>query len=689
MHLDSQHEDVLPDIVEHHATAVERAAGSAIASLTADHRRLVALAAVVGTEVRSPDVAAMARCDPSVAHEALAAASQRGLMRLGPAGWSFAEGVVRQLALAMLTPLQCLDAHAAAAAIAPADQRPDAAFRRARHSLVAASRSDADAAIAVGICQRAARVLRGHWRYADAADQLESAVALAGRLWPPASYVDLLLDLGEALQACGRLAAARETFDRCVAAAQSAGDPLALARAALGLGGVWLNEDRGQAERARMLRLVSAALAELPPDEAGLRARLQCRLAAEGVYDGQPVTPVHDALRAARQVGDPRVLTEVLSLCHHALLAPEHLDERMPIADELIGVAAAAGDGVGAVFGLLWKAVNLIHAGDVRAGRALNEVRERAGAIGCRSVSYVVAAIDVMRLIRDGRLEEAEHAAGECFELGVSVGDADATGYYAAHLLTIRWLQDRDGELLELARDIASSSTLVAPEFAFRAAAAAIAARAGMDDEARVAIRQLTAGGLDGLARSSSWLIGMVTLLEAARVLGDIELAREVAVHVEPYADRPAVASLGVTCFGSVLRPLGLAALTWGDADRAVSTLAQAVDHNIALGNRPFTAIARAELAEALVARGSPGDRARAADLLAQAAGAAADLGLSTRGERWRRRADELSGRRGRRPDRCPAARRRAVDHRGGKPTRRGARPGRVRLPRQSPVTTG
>ena len=107
--------------------------------------------------------------------------------------------------------------------------------------------------------------------------------------------------------------------------------------------------------------------------------------------------------------------------------------------------------------------------GDVRAKRTLSELRDRADAVGCRSIGYVVSAIDVMQLIRDGRLDEAERAAHECFEHGVDVGDADATGYYGAHLLTIRFMQDRDSELLDLARDISSASILIKPEFGYRA----------------------------------------------------------------------------------------------------------------------------------------------------------------------------------------------------------------------------
>ena len=221
----------------------------------------------------------------------------------------------------------------------------------------------------------------------------------------------------------------------------------------------------------------------------------EVRLAAEAVYDGAPVGPVFETLAVARQLDDPRALAEALSLSHHALLAPEHLADRLTIADDLIRVATSAGDSLRVLFGLLWKAVDQFHAGDVAAVRTLNELRHRADAVGCRTVSYMVSAIDVMRTIREGRLDEAEAAADDCFTFGIDLGDADATGYYGVHLLTIRWLQDRDAELLDLARDIASSDTLVAPDFAFRAGVAAVAARAGLVDEAIAGVRSL--GPLD------------------------------------------------------------------------------------------------------------------------------------------------------------------------------------------------
>ena len=71
--------------------------------------------------------------------------------------------------------------------------------------------------------------------------------------------------------------------------------------------------------------------------------------------------------------------------------------------------------------------------------------------------------MDVMLLIRAGRLAEAEEAAQASARLGAEVGDADAAAYAAAHLLTIRWLQGRGGELLDLAEQASARRRWSAP----------------------------------------------------------------------------------------------------------------------------------------------------------------------------------------------------------------------------------
>src|SRR4051794_41810742 len=119
----------------------------------------------------------------------------------------------------------------------------------------------------------------------------------------------------------GRLAEARVEFWQEVDAADAAGDPLALAEAAIGLGGVWVHEHRATIERARVRGVQQRALDGLAgvDDGAVLACRLRARLAAEQAYvDGDDSTVLAE-LDLARRSGDPVALAEVLSITHHCL----------------------------------------------------------------------------------------------------------------------------------------------------------------------------------------------------------------------------------------------------------------------------------------------------------------------------------------------------------------------------------
>ena len=322
--------------------------------------------------------------------------------------------------------------------------------RRAHHALVAAPLSTERAAIAVDASASAARAMRRGFAYERSASLFAEAVSVAERLPRRQAWASLPVEHAEAVLACGRLADSRRLFRHAVDAAEDHGDTVTLARAAAGLGGVWLNEHRDPIEHQRMLASQRRALTALGDEHLALRRRLEMRLAAEAVYDGEPVDGVRDALARARECGDGSVLAEALSLAHHALMAPGSGEELLPLAEELIAVASAAGEGLLAVMGLMWRTVDLYQLDRPGAERSLGELRQRVEALGCLSIAYVVALIDVMRMTRDGRIDEAEDAARAAFELGVAVGDADATGYYAAHVMRIRSLQGREAELLDL-----------------------------------------------------------------------------------------------------------------------------------------------------------------------------------------------------------------------------------------------
>ncbi len=121
--------------------------------------------------------------------------------------------------------------------------------------------------------------------------------------------------------------------------------------------------------------------------------------------------------------------------------------------------------------------------------------------------------------------------------------------------------------------------------------------------------------------------MGIAAIADAARVLGDAELAAEAYDILLPFADRPLMPSLAVTCFGSTEWALGIAAATAGNADAAVEHLARAVDANIRLGHRPMTMVVHADLADALIARARADDLERAVESLRRAAELADDIG--------------------------------------------------------------
>jgi hypothetical protein len=621
----------------------------ALAALSPATQRVLRASAVLGLTPAVSEAAAVSETDPHAVLGAAVEATGAGLVTSLPADapdrFAFTHELVRTALEDALAPGERLDAHARAARIvagvdtgtvAPAVAPTDRLARRAHHALAAAPRSTADARMAVSACRDAARSMLNSFAYERADGLLSAAVDLhhpASLGHPPA---ELLVRWAQAALLCGRLGEARLRFDRATSAAESARDPVLFAEAALGLGGHWLNEHRAPVDRARVLGLQRAALARLPASHEALRCRLAARLAAEDVYDGGPIEPVQEAVATARRSGDLGALAEALSLCHHALLAPEFARSRLDLADELVRVAAEGGHGVLGLMGLCWRAVDLILLGHDRAIRALEDLRARADALECQNILYIVDVLDVMLLIRAGRLDDAEAAAARCYDRGVAVGEVDAIGYLGAHTLAIRWIQGRDAEILEAAEDMAASNTLVEAEFGFRATAALIAARAGHHERARAGLGRLCSRGLAALPRSSTWLAGMAAIIEVATIEADVAVAREAYELLVPFADLPVMPSLGVICLGSTERFLGLAARTTGDTDAAITHLERAIAANRRLGNRPLVAISAADLASTLSRRARSGDGARSAALWNRAIRDADSMGMTTRAEAWR-----------------------------------------------------
>jgi hypothetical protein len=437
-----------------------------------------------------------------------------------------------------------------------------------------------------------------------------------------------LADADRALYQDGDLRASRQHFELAYQLAELAGDVHAMASAALGLAGLWVSERR-TVTGAVLLQTRLQHCLSLLEESSALALRIRVRLAGEADY----VHGTHNAITAvldeARAAADPVPLAEALSLAHHCLLGPDDLALRRELAAELIRISFSTERRSDRLMGLLWQTVDSYTQGDPRAGRLLGELRDLLAERGHPAVGFVVSAIEVMLAIRAGRLDDAERLVAICAENGAAAGDIDSEWWPGAQLVTIRWYQGRLAELLPMLGERVHSPALSAVDDSSVAALAVAAATAGDSRTAASCLAALRGRGLALLARSSSWLVTMNGIAEAACLLDDASTAAQTYELLRPYADLPMIGGLGVTCFGSTHQVLGVASLTCRQLDRAIDHLQSAVQHNIALGHWPAVVSSRQRLAHALRQRGRPEDLDAGEQEQAAAVAEAAALGIA------------------------------------------------------------
>ncbi|MEV7321942.1 hypothetical protein [Streptomyces sp. NPDC093970] len=414
---------------------------------------------------------------------------------------------------------------------------------------------------------------------------------------------DLLAEGTLAVVDDGDLRTGRDRFERAFRLAESMGDEHAMAVAALGFGGLWAHEHRTVAGSALLESRIRRALESIDP-RSSLALRLRIRLAGEGDYRSRDNSAVLALLEQARSRQNPMARAEALSLAHHCLVGPRQGALRRELAADLVAESFRTSRRSDLLMGLLWQTVDMFLDGDPHAERCLAELRGLLAERDHLAVGFVVSAMEVMLAVRAGRLDEAEVLAAACTERGVAAGDVNATVWHAAQLVTIRWYQGRVVELVPLLSEVVNSPTLSAVDDHAQAALAVAAATAGDRRKAASALAMLCGRDLGDLPVSSSWMVTMHGVAEAAHLLDDTATAARVYELLSPYGHLPMVGSLAIACFGSAQHALGVAALTMGDVDRAVAHLRDAVRQNLALAHWPAVRASADRLAETLERNG-------------------------------------------------------------------------------------
>jgi len=445
---------------------------------------------------------------------------------------------------------------------------------------------------------------------------------------------DLLLALGASLDRAGSEDEARATFQAAAGTARRLGDATLLGRAALGYAGQW--SILGRVDEAR-LALLEEALAVLGDEDTPLRTRLLARLALELYYAGAPERRLalsEEALELARRLGDPRTLAAALDARHYALWRPENVHERLAVAAELRRVAEKTGDPELELEGAGWTVVDLLELGDVKgADIQIAAASKLAEALQRPIWLWWTSLLRCTRAQLAGRFDEAERLAEETLEIGRHGQAENAFNYYTMAMFNIRREQGRLGEVEPAVRRfIEMYPALVA----WRAALAMLLLELGRREEAREEFEALARPGFEALPRDANWLIAVTLLAEVCGALRDGKRAETLYELLLPYSGRNVVVGRVATCNGAAARLLGILAAVRRSWDLAEEHFVDAQRLHERMGARPWAARTGVAYGEMLLARRARGDRARARELLVDAAATAGALGMPVVAEQAR-----------------------------------------------------
>ncbi|HVW19300.1 MAG TPA: hypothetical protein VHB30_13725, partial [Solirubrobacteraceae bacterium] len=381
--------------------------------------------------------------------------------------------------------------------------------------------------------------------------------------------------------------------------ARRTGDASLLTRAALLRCGIGVEIVEVDPERVALLEEAREALGEDGADAA--ISAVEARLAVE-LYYARPRERSERlslaAVERARAAGDPRAPAVALNARHVALWRPDRLRERLAVAEEMIAAARAARDPALHLQGRNWRVADLFEAGEVDRWR---EEVARYGELA-RSLrmpvfgwySTVWAAVDALYM---GDLDAGRALRDRAVAEGRAAGDRNARVF--EQMLVFAECEVLDDfspmapETIDYAMQRLASDAV---SLAYVSGFAWYLAWAG---EPRAAREQLARLGprFERLPFDANWMTGVGESMEAARLIGDGDVAAAVLDVLAPYAGRPLTAGRACNTMGAVDRQLGNAAAVLGRWDEAAAHYEAAVRIDSAAGWVPFADRARAALA--------------------------------------------------------------------------------------------
>jgi DNA-binding SARP family transcriptional activator len=603
--------------------------GARVARLAAGTQRLLELAAVAGSDFDAELLrAGSGEAEDSVL-DAIDEALRARLLRELPEGrLAFVHDLVRDVLTRSLSSPRRAYLHGRVSAVLTerARRAPGRWLARLAHHALAAASDETEPA--VGYALDAARLAVERLAWEDAIDLLLRAEALARKAAaPPERLAEVLVALGDARLRAGEGDAGRAVFEEAARLARAGARHDLLAHAALGAAGLGVTI---VAVDEPLIELLDEALAALGSEPTALHVRVLSRLAIALAYapaEERRRALVEKAVATARMLRDPGALAVALTASHVVHWAPEHLSARMAAADELVVLGERVGDAEIELHGRHWRIVDLLDGGEVAAAESeIVRYEREAAEARLPTFSWYAPAWRAALAGYRGDLAVARRLADQAQAQGARTGDENAQLVVTASLY-MQWIvQEAWGEFdLSYVRARIDSPA----GRSYRAYLALCLAELGDQEAARALLAEAAAEGFEHMPRDANLLIGLAQLAEACAALGDGERAAAVVPLLEPFADRMVSFVRATGLAGSAARPLGRALAAAGRTGDAVDALEAAIAYDRARGGIPFAARAQRDLAEVLLARSAPGDRARAGELLKEAVEAGDRLGLA------------------------------------------------------------
>lgn len=365
-------------------------------------------------------------------------------------------------------------------------------------------------------------------------------------------------------------------------------------------------------------RAADDELRALPIHEHREHARLSAVLAAATVFSepARAADATRNARRAADAAGDAiahawAAIAECVSE-----LSCESTPERARKTADVLAIAQRTGETE------FVDTAYLLHLSALAELGRMSELDQALSPVGTYLTSFPwlangrhVAWFRCLQATLAGQATEAERLAHHAYAIAAAEDDPDAQSVLLGQLGILRWMQ---GRVVELEPAFLRARQTAPHEPIWGICLAWIWLRQGRTSAARALVASLPE--ISELPVDRNWLSSACILADVASELGDTRTARDVHAALVPFAERLVTIGLGVTCWGTVARPLALTAAAQGDLNDAIAYYRIAIDVAARAEAHPWLAEAQWELARQLVRRAKDGDLDEARALAAEAA---------------------------------------------------------------------